>query len=175
MSFRLTNAPSTFESLMNGIFRPHLRKFILVFFDGILVYRSSWTDHLNHLRIVLTHLRENYLFVKKIKMQLWYGEGGMFGTYCIQRWCGSRPFKNSSHGGLANSQNNSNTTRFSWINMILPKVCQGLWKDQCASNFPPTKGFIQMGFHSREYFCQIEESNVRHSFGITRSSKIICS
>lgn len=67
MSFRLTNAPSTFESLMNGIFRPHLRKFILVFFDGILVYRSSWTDHLNHLRIVLTHLRENYLFVKKSK------------------------------------------------------------------------------------------------------------
>ena len=32
MRFGLTNAPSTFQSLMNDIFRPFLRKFVLVFF-----------------------------------------------------------------------------------------------------------------------------------------------
>ncbi|PKA64277.1 RNA-directed DNA polymerase like [Apostasia shenzhenica] len=32
MSFGLTNAPSTFQSLMNEVFQPYLRKFILVFF-----------------------------------------------------------------------------------------------------------------------------------------------
>ena len=69
MPFELTNAPSTFQSLMNGIFKRYLRKFVLVFFDDILIYSSSWEDHLQHIKFVLDILWSHNLFLKREKCQ----------------------------------------------------------------------------------------------------------
>jgi hypothetical protein len=65
MSFGLSNVPSTFQALMNFVLKPFLRRCVLVFFDDILVYSSSWTEHLQQLRAVLQVLREHQLHIKR--------------------------------------------------------------------------------------------------------------
>jgi hypothetical protein len=67
MLFGLCNAPATFQSLMNDVLRAYLRRFVLVFFDDILIYNASWADHLQHLRVVLVVLHQHRLFVKRSK------------------------------------------------------------------------------------------------------------
>jgi hypothetical protein len=67
MPFGLSNAPATFQALMNDVLRPYLRKFVLVFFDDILIYSASWAEHLQHVGIVLETLQAHHLHLKRSK------------------------------------------------------------------------------------------------------------
>lgn len=67
MPFGLLNAPTTFQSIINDIFRPFLRKFVLVFFDDILVYSRGMQEHKWHLKEVLQLLQKNNLVINRKK------------------------------------------------------------------------------------------------------------
>ncbi|WVZ52497.1 LOW QUALITY PROTEIN: hypothetical protein U9M48_003551 [Paspalum notatum var. saurae] len=67
MLFSLSNTPATFQALMNDILRPYLRRFVLVFFDDILIYSRTWAEHLQHISIVLHALRDHQLHLKRSK------------------------------------------------------------------------------------------------------------
>lgn len=67
--FGLSNSPSTFQSVMNQLFQSYLRKFVIVFFDDILVYSRSGKEHCFHLQNVLESIQEQGVFPKKSKCQ----------------------------------------------------------------------------------------------------------
>jgi len=67
MPFGPTNAPASFQSLMNTIFAPLMRKCVLVFMDDILVYSKTLDQHVQHLSQVFQIIRDNQFLIKKSK------------------------------------------------------------------------------------------------------------
>lgn len=67
LSFGLTNAPATFQAVMNNVFGHLLGRSVLVYLDDILIFSKTPEEHLQHLREVLQILRDANLYAKLSK------------------------------------------------------------------------------------------------------------
>ena len=67
MPFGLINAPATYQMVMNQVLRGLNWKILLVYMDDIVIFSNSLEDHLAHLVLVFTRLREANLKLKPSK------------------------------------------------------------------------------------------------------------
>jgi hypothetical protein len=75
LPFGLTNAPSTFQRLMNTIFHDFVREgFVVIYLDDLLVYSKTESLHMMHLKRVLQRLREHDLYAKLAKCNFFTSE-----------------------------------------------------------------------------------------------------
>ena len=69
MSFKLINAPATFQAHINESLKGLLNETCVTFMNDIMIYSRSVEEHTTHVRQVLKRLRENGLYVKLSKCE----------------------------------------------------------------------------------------------------------
>ena len=100
LPFGLTNAPPSFMSLMNTIFRKYLDDFVLIYLDDILIFSKTKSEHFEHVKKVLQTIEDNKLYLNAQKCEFLLQEVEFLGytignnavkpspakTACIKDW-----------------------------------------------------------------------------------------
>ena len=79
LPFGLTNAPASFQTLMNDLFRAYLDLWLVIFLDDLLIYDQDLETHAQHVGMVLQILRENKLYINGGKCEWFQQEIGFLG------------------------------------------------------------------------------------------------
>jgi len=93
LPFGLTNAPATFMTLMNDLFRDLLDVCVVVYLDDVLIYSKTRDEHLSHVRQVLDRLREQKLYAKLSKCEFLQEQVSFLGHVVRQDGIAVEPHK----------------------------------------------------------------------------------
>jgi hypothetical protein len=72
MPMGLTNAPATFQRMMEAVLRPFLTEFCMVYLDDIIIYSRTPEEHAEHIIKVLHALHRHGLKIKPKKCELFH-------------------------------------------------------------------------------------------------------
>ena len=79
--FGVKQMPSTFQRIVEGILRPYLTRFCMVYLDDVIIYSNTAEEHLEHITMILDALdKANFriklekcsFFLKNVKLLGWY-------------------------------------------------------------------------------------------------------
>ena len=112
LPFGLTSAPATFMRLMNDTLMPYLDKFVIVYLDDICVYSKTPEEHLDHLRKVLTLLRQEKLIGKLTKCEFGISSMEFLGHVVSDQGISTDPEKVKSVQDWPTPQNATDVMRF---------------------------------------------------------------
>lgn len=158
MPFGLTNAPAVFMDSMHRCFNQYLDKFVVVFIDDIQIYSPSKGVHEEHLRIVLSILRQNQLYAKLSKCDFWLKEVAFLGHVINEKGVMVDPQKIEAVANWKQPQNVKEVRSFlglagyyrrfvegfskiaSPITALLRKVHKKfIWDEKCEDSFQQLK------------------------------------
>ncbi|WVZ84470.1 hypothetical protein U9M48_031500 [Paspalum notatum var. saurae] len=122
MSFGLTNAPAFFMYMMNSVFMNELDKFVVVFIDDILIYSKSEKEHEEHLKVVLTRLREHKLYAKFSKCAFWLKEVSFLGHILSEKGVAVDPSKVKDVLNWKQPETVDRDSEFPWFSGLLPPL-----------------------------------------------------
>jgi hypothetical protein len=125
LPFGLTNAPATFMTLMNDIFRQYLDEFVIVYLDDILIYSKTKEEHLQHVRLVLETLRKHHLYAKAKKCELIRNKVKYTGHYISEEGITVDPRKITTIQDWPAPTNVSETRSFLGLASYYRKFVQG--------------------------------------------------
>lgn len=126
MPFGLTNAPSTFQSLMNEILKPFIRKFVLVFFDDILIFSSCWSTHLQPVRQVFQLIRFHKFALKQSNCSFGQESVAYLGHIIFAGVAGNGSDKGGCSRHLATTTVPTSTKRIPRPHRVLPQIYCGI-------------------------------------------------